>query len=146
MAPPFYFKTSSGASPRRAFFYILSFVYQTKERTKEKFTSVVFLFPLKLPKNWEPRKPALLCKAKSRLFFQFFTKFFGKNKGDTFFLSWRIFKTSSGASPPWWLLHKKARLQRAFFLYSFFCLADKRKNVRKYKSRSYFVWLSCVRS
>ena len=68
------------------FIFILSFVYQTKERTKEKFTSVVFLFPLKLPKNWEPRNPALLCKAKSRLFFQFFTKFFGKNKGDTFFL------------------------------------------------------------
>ena len=68
------------------FIFILSFVYQTKERTKEKFTSVVFLFPLKLPKNWEPRKPALLCKAMSRLFFQFFTKFFGKNKGDTFFL------------------------------------------------------------
>ena len=65
-------------------YYILSFVYQTKERTKEKFTSVVFLFPLKLPKNWEPRKPALLCKAKSRLFFQFFTKFFGKNKGGIF--------------------------------------------------------------
>ena len=86
------------------FIFILSFVYQTKERTKEKFTSVVFLFPLKLPKNWEPRKPALLCKAMSRLFFQFFTKFFGKNKGDTFFLSWRIFKTArggctTGASP-----------------------------------------------
>ena len=105
--------------PRLIFPYILSFVCQTKERTKEKFTSVVFLFPLKLPKNWEPRKPALLCKAKSRLFFQFFTKFFGKNKGDTFFLSWRIFKTSSGASPPWWLHHKKARPQRAFFLLLF---------------------------
>ena len=82
------------------FIFILSFVYQTKERTKEKFTSVVFLFPLKLPKNWEPRKPALLCKAKSRLFFQFFTKFFGKNKGDIFFFRGEYLKPPVVAAPP----------------------------------------------
>ena len=81
-------------------YYILSFVYQTKERTKEKFTSVVFLFPLKLPKNWEPRKPALLCKAKSRLFFQFFTKFFGKNKGDIFSSLGEYLKPPVVAAPP----------------------------------------------
>ena len=82
------------------FIFFLSFVYQTKERTKEKFTSVVFLFPLKLPKNWEPRKPALLCKAKSRLFFQFFTKFFGKNKGDIFSSRGEYLKPPAGATSP----------------------------------------------
>ena len=50
------------------------------------------------------------------------------------------FKTSSGASPPWWLHHKKARLQRAFFyIHSFFCLPNKRKNQRKIHLRCFSI-------
>ena len=50
------------------------------------------------------------------------------------------FKTSSGASPPWWLHHKKARLRRAFFyILSFFCLPNKRKNQRKIHLRCFSI-------
>ena len=50
------------------------------------------------------------------------------------------FKTSSGASPPLWLLHKKARLWRAFFyILSFFCLPNKRKNQRKIHLRCFSI-------
>ena len=62
-----------------------------------------------------------------------------KTKG-TLFFSLRIIKTSSGASPPWWLHHKKARLQRAFFyIHSFFCLPNKRKNQRKIHLRCFSI-------
>ena len=88
MAPPFYFKTSSGASPRRVFLlHLFSLLLQRqvapaggfKYSSREEKMSPLF-FPKNLVKNWKKSRDFALHSKAGFRGSQFFGNFRGNRK------------------------------------------------------------------